>query len=82
MFKLMIKYKSRVTIFIRNFFNSFFVSATKYHIDKANEMILLKSNNLSMYGKGYCKTLEYAKIELSENWHLLMFNIYNSFLAS
>jgi len=81
MFKLSLKPKSRVTAVMRRFFTPFFVSGAKYHIDNANEMILLKSNNLAMYGKEYSKTFEYARIELSENWHLLMFNFYNSFLG-
>ncbi len=81
MFKLKTKILLLQTYVMQRFFTPFFVSGAKYHIDNANEMILLKSNNLAMYGKEYSKSFVYARIELSENWHLLMFNVFNSFLG-
>lgn len=81
MFKIKNKILLLKTYVMQSFFTSFFVSGAKFHIDNAKEMSLLKSNNLTMYGKEYSKSFEYARIELSENWHLLMFNLYNSFLG-
>lgn len=66
---------------MKKFFTTFFVLGAKYHIDNANKMVLLKSNNLAIYGPGYSKSFEYARIDFNEAWHLLMFNIYNSFLG-
>ena len=60
----------------------FFIAHAKYHIDSANEMTLLKANNLAMQGKEYAKSFEYVRIELFEAWHLLMFEVCNSFIKN
>lgn len=58
----------------------YFVIAAQFHIDKANEMILLKSKNLAYYGSYYSKTFEYKKIEIKENVHLIFFKFWKSFI--
>ena len=58
----------------------YLVIAAQFHIDKANEMILLKSKNLAHYGSWYSKTLLYEQIEFKENFHLIFFKFWKSFI--
>ncbi len=65
---------------MKKFIIKHLVFAAQFHIDKANEMILLKSKNLAYYGSYYSKSLEYQQIEFKENFHLIFFKFYKQFL--
>lgn len=63
------------------FFTRFFVSGAKYHIEKANEIIKHQTDCMAIFGKEYKETVQYAGLNFKEKWHLLMFNVYRSFLG-